>query len=577
MKISGNETGRRPQKANKVKTKPVHKSRKNEKSRKNKAVTAVSIVVGVLILTFCLMGAYANGLDTVYENVSMEGVELGGLTAEEAATALTNSNFGAEGDKELDVTLPAGVELTISASEAGCYMSAPDAAEYTYELCHGGNFFSNTFTYLRSLFGGIELNAASGAELDEDYLSSAVDAAVKEAQVALMDNSIEIDEDSLSIVKGAKAVVIDSDELYDEVKDKLLEGDFEPFEFEATSNGDAVEEIDLQAIYDMVYSDPVDAEYDPDTKEATEASDGVSFDMDEAQELWDDATVGELVVIPLILTEPDITTDELNAMLFSDQLSQKTTSLSGSSSARINNVTKAAAAINGTILNPGEEFSYNDIVGQRTTEAGYLPAGAYSGGQVVTEVGGGICQVSSTLYYCALVANLEITARTCHYFGVSYLPAGLDATVSWPSPNFKFVNSSDYPIKIEASVNTSALTLTVKIYGSNPDGISVEITTQTYSTSDGYGATSYRNVYDKDGNLISSDLEAKSVYHYHVDASPEPSPSPSPSPEPSEEPSAEPSPSPSVAPSPSEEVSPSPTVEPSPSAAPSPSVEVSPD
>ncbi len=232
-------------------------------------------------------------------------------------------------------------------------------------------------------------------------------------------------------------------------------------------------------------------------------------------------------------------------MLFADLLAQKSTSLGGSSYARINNISKACEAINGLVMNPGDEFSYNERVGQRTAAGGYMAAGAYNNGQVVQEIGGGICQVSSTLYYCALVSNLEITNRLCHYFGVDYLPAGLDATVSWPSPDFKFRNDSEYPIRVEAAVDNTSHACVIKIYGSNPDGIRVEMTTEPLYYSDGYGAVSYRWVYDSDGNLISKKEEASSRYYYHTENTPEPEPSPSASPEP------EPSPSPGTDPTPS--------------------------
>ena len=182
------------------------------------------------------------------------------------------------------------------------------------------------------------------------------------------------------------------------------------------------------------------------------------------------------------------------------------------------------------VLMPGEEFSYNEALGKRTTEAGYLGAGAYLNGEVVTEIGGGICQVSSTLYCAALYANLKITDRTCHWFGVDYLPAGLDATVSWGGPEFKFVNSRNYPIRIKAEVDREKWCAVVAIEGVDEDGSYVEITTSTWSEAHKYGATSYRWVYDRDGNLLSKTLEARSEYHFHED--PEESPEPSESPEP---------------------------------------------
>ena len=117
---------------------------------------------------------------------------------------------------------------------------------------------------------------------------------------------------------------------------------------------------------------------------------------------------------------------------------------------RNKNVSLAADAINGFILNPGEEFSYNGTVGQRTKEKGYGEAGAYFNGEVVQEIGGGVCQVSTTLYNAVFRAGLESTERTSHTFSPSYVTPGCDATVSWGGPDYKFVNNSDYPIGIKA-------------------------------------------------------------------------------------------------------------------------------
>lgn len=560
----------RPQRAN------AAASRENEKNNSGKkAVMIIASVVAVLCLAVGLLGAYANGLETIYPNVTMEGTDLSGMTTEQAASALSEGSIGKGEDKELKVTLPADCELVISARDAGYYLSAPDAAVFVYEKCHNGGFFGNTITYLRCVFGGLDLKTADGVKINEDYIHALTDEAIRKASVALMENDLDIGEESISIVKGAGAVKLDKDELFEKITAALKAGDFLPVLYTSGEKNEGeqnVQEIDLQELYDAVFVEPKNAEYDPELREATEHINGREFDMAEAQRLWDEAENGERVVIPLIITEPEVTTQALNEMLFSDLLAQKSTTLAGSSSARVNNITKAAASINGIVLNPGDEFSFNGALGERTISSGYQGAGAYSGGKVVTEVGGGICQVSSTLYYCTLISNLEITKRECHYFGVSYLPAGLDATVSWPAPDFKFKNNSEYPIKIEAGIDKEAYTIYVKIFGSNPEGIRVEMTTETWGTSTGIGAVSYRCVYDKDGNLISKTKEATSQYHYHVDEEE----SPSPSPEESASPDPDVSPSPDVSTEPSESVVPTPSVSVEPSVPVEPSAPVEP-
>ena len=111
----------------------------------------------------------------------------------------------------------------------------------------------------------------------------------------------------------------------------------------------------------------------------------------------------------------------------------------------------------------GETFSYNKALGARTAAAGYKNAKVYSNGEVVDGIGGGICQISSTLYNSILMANLEVVERRNHQFVTSYLPAGRDATVVYGMTDFKFKNTRQYPIRIVASAQNGIAT--VSIYG----------------------------------------------------------------------------------------------------------------
>ncbi|MCI8269750.1 MAG: vanomycin resistance protein VanB [Lachnospiraceae bacterium] len=134
-----------------------------------------------------------------------------------------------------------------------------------------------------------------------------------------------------------------------------------------------------------------------------------------------------------------------------------------SNSRRNTNVKLSAEAINGTILQPGEEFSFNETVGQRTEAKGYKGAAAYNNGEVVEEIGGGVCQTSSTLYNAVLKAGLKTTKRQSHTYEPSYVTPGTDATVSWNGPDYRFVNNSSTAIGIRARYADQ--TVTVSIYG----------------------------------------------------------------------------------------------------------------
>ena len=145
---------------------------------------------------------------------------------------------------------------------------------------------------------------------------------------------------------------------------------------------------------------------------------------------------------------------------------------------RNKNIKLAAQTVNGTIVKPGQEFSFNGTVGQRTEEKGYGGAPAYNAGEVVEEVGGGICQVSTTLYNAVFRSGLTTTYRRSHTFAPNYVTPGMDATVSWPGPDYRFVNGSRHAIGIRASYSDQKVT--VQVYGIPvlPDGVSWELTSE---------------------------------------------------------------------------------------------------
>ena len=255
------------------------------------------------------------------------------------------------------------------------------------------------------------------------------------------------------------------------------------------------------------------------------------------QDLLNAAKPGETLEIQLGYLTPALTKEAIESTLFQDVLGSYK-AYQASSSNRATNLQLACRAVNGYILKPGETFSFNDVVGKRTAEKGYKSAAAYVNGKTVDSLGGGICQVSSSLYYCALLADLEILTRTNHSYPSSYVPIGLDATVSWGGPEFRFRNNTNYPIRIEASA--SGGTVNVSFIGTDEKDYYIKLGSETleeipyktiYKTMDadnekgykngdviqsahtGYRAVSYSYKYSKTTDkLLSSDVIAYSTY-----------------------------------------------------------------
>lgn len=532
---------------------------------------AAGIIAGAVIVVLAAgvaaAGFYVNKLDTIYPNVTIGGVDLSGMTVDEAKIALADAGYEQDASNiAVTVNFPDGQSMTITGAESGIRLVAEEAAKAAYEYGRNGSFLGDEFSYIKSLF--TMNNMDRDGAINEEYVQSIVSDYTKSFNENLMDTAYKITDDSITITKGGSAALADADAVYELVISGLSESVTKnsPVTVDYTIGTDGGQDIDLQSIYDSIYTEPVDSIYDTETNQVTQSVTGISFDIDAAQKAIDAAQTGATVTIPLIKKEPTVSTEQLQSIIFRDILSEKATYVAGTSN-RVHNVTLAAAAMNGKILNPGDTFSYNETLGQRTTEKGYLEAGAYVGGKTVQEIGGGICQGSSTLYYCVLYADLEVVERSNHMFSVAYLPLGTDATVNWGTVDFKFKNNTDYPIKIEAFMQDGKLN--VKLYGTKVNDNYVKIESIKISTTEikavqkedptiapgttkvdqdghtGYVVDVYKYIYDKDGNELSKTYLRRNTYRMQekiilvpVGTLTSPSPTDGTSPSPSTSPSA---------------------------------------
>lgn len=536
--------------ARRKKEENLHRKNRPKKRRKN-AVLAVVLVL-VLVAALALVGAVVVGKTSViHPNMVLNGVEVGGMTVDKAEKALSDAGWEAQGDSEVSVTLPGDFKITVNSEEAGLKLTSREAAEAAYAYGHSGNLINDLKAYFKCITGKVG-SADVLATANAEGVRAKVDAALKEYDEFLKQGyRVDTENAKLELIKGGESVRVDADTLCSLIVKAF---DDKTYKVDYTAKVDDAESVDFNKIHDEIYAEMVEPKYDAETKKATESAVGIDFDVEAAQKLWNDTAPGDTVTVPLTVTKPKHSSEELNKMLFRDKLGAQTTVYRSSAAGRATNVELSAAKINGVVLNPGEVFDYNAVVGKRTAEAGFKVAGAYAGGKVVQEVGGGICQTSSTLYCAALFANLEITQRDCHMFAVGYVPWGMDATVSWGGPEFRFKNNRDYPIKIVAK--TENRELTIEIWGTDVDGSYVEMTNSVStvysskypSVAVGTKAITYRNVYDKDGKLLSRTKEDVSVYNYHPEDIKWPSPSPSATPKQTKTPTVSASPSGSAAP-----------------------------
>ena len=517
---------------------------KAPRSPKKKKRTPAWVVV--LISLFCLCLVLAGGvvmaayrvadIDTIYPGVTTDGVEIGLRTVDEAEQLLTQRERDVYKDFAVTVSLPEGRSVTVTAEDARLNISCRDAAEAAYRVGREGNLFENLYSYIRYRWLDATADTGVGAlrSVDDAALHALVHDVAEDVNADLLSSEMRVGRYSVNVVKGAVAYYIDEDTIVDYLREALLNADSTPIEYQMDMRTD--EDVDLANLHKEITREAVNSVYDEALHGATPSQVGVTFDLKEAESRWAAAEYGETVAIPLIITPPETTEEQVNNLLFRDLLGEKTTSLSGSTAARIENVAKACELLSAVVLEPGEQFDYNACLGERTPDNGWLPAPAYADGEVRDEYGGGICQVSSTLFVSCLYADLQIDSRSCHYFPVGYLPAGMDATVSWGGPEYRFTNNREYPIRLKAFVSEDKRTVTIQIWGTNETGNYIKInfsgamenfTDPSLTHADGspvatgYNATIWCYLYAPDGTLLEGEEGDYhwffSEYHYHTE------------------------------------------------------------
>jgi vancomycin resistance protein YoaR len=223
--------------------------------------------------------------------------------------------------------------------------------------------------------------------------------------------------------------------------------------------------------------------------------------------------------------EPDLTTAKARALGIREKLVSFTTDMGVSSSNRIHNVQLMADYIDGTVIEPGETFSFNRVVGPRTPERGFLEGQMIVGSLVLPSIGGGVCQTATTLFNDAFELGLPIVERHNHSLYISHYPLGRDATVSWGGPDLVFRNDMAHGLLIKSSYTSSTLTFTFygtperrKVVSQTGEKTNWKAPTMTYaidpraprgsvkvvagSGASGFDITVKRQVYDRHGKLI---------------------------------------------------------------------------
>ena len=453
---------------------------------KNTKVGIVLITIAIIIILIALVStifAITNMKSTkILNGISIGNIDVSELTEEEALQKLEGV-YGSKADKQIYLKY-GEYETSITYEALEVKYQIEKAIQQAYEIGRDGNIFQDNFAILDTWYKN--KNIKLEVTIDTDMIGQIAQNINNSIDNAVVQPSYYLEKDNakLIVTAGKEGVKVDEKQLVENIYKVLDENTEDEQKIEIPVVKATPEKIDIEKVHEEVYKEVQDAYYTKDPFTIHPEEDGIDFDVENAKSILSEEK--EEYEIPLKITKPNKTVKQIGTEAFPDLLATCTTSYKAGNVDRTTNLKLAANKINGTVLLPNEEFSYNKVVGERTISAGYKMAATYASGKVVDGLGGGICQISSTLYDAVVFANLNVTTRRNHQFVTSYLPAGKDATVVWGSQDFKFVNTRKYPVRFVATVEGG--NATIQVWGIKEDveyDISIEtkkVATIAYTT-----------------------------------------------------------------------------------------------
>ena len=430
---------------------------KKPKKRNIKKIIISIIIVAIIALLFSTVFALSNiNNEKIISGVTIEGIEVSGLTKEEAKAKL-ETVYAEKKEKNIELKYEE-FESELNPTLMEVSYDIENAVNEAYGLGRNQNIFVNNYNILGTLVGKREI--AVNMSLNEETTKQTIEDIGANLPGILIEPSYSIEENKLIITRGKEGIVVKTEDLLTQVKELLKDIHATENTIEIPVETRTPQNIDIDKIHNEVYKQAQDAYYTKDPFTIYPEVEGIDFDVEKAKEMIA-AEVKDEYIIDLIITKPKITIDQIGTEAFPDQLSTFTTRYDASDKDRTTNLVLACQKLNGKVIMPGQTFSYNETLGPRTAAAGYKNAKIYESGQVVDGLGGGICQISSTLYNAALMSDMEIVERRNHQFVTSYVKAGRDATVVYGSTDFRFKNTRTYPVKIIASAKSGIATVSI--------------------------------------------------------------------------------------------------------------------
>ena len=486
-----------------------------EPQKNNLSTLGILGIIGIILIIivaicFSIFTIFNNNNENIVTGISIKNIDVSGLSKTQAKEKV--ENYIKEKLPENILLKHNDFETSIPLSSIEVNFDIDGAIDQALQIGKSGNIIQNSFEALKVMLYPIDIEP--NFSLNEQLLIDALNDISTKLPDTVIESSYYIENNNLILTSGKAGNVVNINQMESYIKNGIMNLTLKNRTLDIATSIKQPSKINIEKVYEKVHKEAKDAYYTQNPFSVYPSENGMDFaiSLEEASKMLEEEK--EEYTIPLKILYPKVTTNMIGTEAFPDLLSSFSTKYNARDTDRTTNLKLAANKINGTVLMPGETFSYNQVVGARTIAAGYKEAPIYVQGQVVDGLGGGICQITSTLYNAVLFANLEIVERSNHQFVPSYVSASRDATVVYGSIDFKFKNNRNYPIKLICSVANGIANF--QIFGLKTEN-DYEVTISSYET----GRTSnaiYSEAYKilkKNGQVVVRQLLSRDVYKRH--------------------------------------------------------------
>lgn len=471
-------------------------------------IYTILVAITIAIIIAAIIAFYFNNKnkETIQNGIYIKGIDVSLLTKQEAISKVESKIKEQMGEHV--IFKYKNCEYYVEPEQFNANFDINSAVEYAYNLGKSGNIIQDIKDYSSILFNNINIEPTFN--YDKEALEYYLQGIQEQLPDQLEQSSYYLDGNDLIITSGKNGAVIYNEKIENLIIEDIKNLNYSNSIYELPTETVYPEKVDVQAIHEDIYQKMENAYYTTNPYMIYADRQGVDFNIEEVENYIEENPAEYEYKIGLTITKPEVTIKDIGIEAFPDILGTFSTKYVNNAN-RTTNLRLAASKINSKVIMPGEEFSFNKTVGQRTRAAGYRDAAIFVNGKTEDGLAGGICQISTTLYNAVTLANLDVIERRNHSLLTSYSQPGRDATVVWGSSDLKFKNTRNYPVKLYFSVSNGLATCSV--YGlKTDDEYDISFETKTIKKTSKTMVVDTYLIYKQNGTIVKKSKLHRDTY-----------------------------------------------------------------